>query len=85
MPGDPDAFPMERLKKRYVSYICVGGATTPDWVSLGTPTMALFGFPAGMKVIANYDAHGMGNIAHPYLNDQMVEDMHEIGSRTALA
>lgn len=84
-PGNPDDFPIERLKKRYVSYISVGGATTQNWVSMGTATMHLFGFPAMMKVIGNYDAHGMGTKATPILDQKMMDEVHEMGKQTAQA
>lgn len=84
-PGNADDYPIERLKKRYVSYISVGGAVTQNWVSMGTATMHLFGFPAMMKVIGNYDAHHMGTRANPILDDQLMADIHEMGRQTAAA
>lgn len=84
-PGDPDAFPQERLKKRYVSYISVGGASTQNWVSMGCSTLHLFGFPAMMKVIGNYDAHGMGLIGNPVIDPELISNIHEMGRQTALA
>ncbi|WP_148409832.1 flavodoxin family protein [Murimonas intestini] len=82
MPGDPDGFPMERLKKRTVSYISVGGATTDNWTSMGTATLHFFGFPPMMKVMGNYNANSMGTVGNPLLDDQMISDMHEMGRRT---
>ena len=84
-PGNADDYPIERLKRRTVSYISVGGASTENWVSMGTATLHLFGFPAMMKVVANYNANSMGTIGNPYLNDEMIGHMHEIGKRTAAA
>ncbi|OUP51833.1 FMN reductase [Butyricicoccus pullicaecorum] len=84
-PGDPDAFPQERFKRRTVSYISVGGATTKNWVSMGTATMHLFGFPAMMKVVGNYDAHHMGTTGNPVLDEKLMSDIHEMGKQTALA
>lgn len=84
-PGDPDAFPQERLRKRYISYISVGGASTKNWVSMGTASMHLFGFPAMMKVIGNYDAHKMGTTGHPILDRELMDNVHEMGRQTALA
>lgn len=84
-PGDPDAFPQERFKRRTVSYISVGGATTQNWVSMGTATMHLFGFPAMMKVVGNYDAHHMGTTGNPVLDEKLMSDIHEMGKQTALA
>lgn len=84
MPGDPDAFPMERLKKRTVSYISIGGASTENWTSMGTASLHLFGFPPMMKVMGNYNANSMGTIGNPYIDDQLIENMHEMGKRTVL-
>ena len=82
MPGNADDFPMERLKKRTVSYISVGGATTENWTSMGTATLHLFGFPPMMRVMGNYNANSMGTVANPYLDEQLIENMHEMGRRT---
>ena len=84
MPGDPKDFPMERLKKRTVSFISVGGASTDNWTSMGTPSLQLFAISAMMKVMGNYNANNMGTIGNPYLDDQMIESMHEMGRRTVL-
>lgn len=84
-PGNADDFPQERLKRRTVSYISVGGATTKNWVSMGTATMHLFGFPAMMKVIGNYDAHNMGTTANPVLDKELIANIHEMGKQTSEA
>ena len=82
VPGNAEDFPMERLKKRTVAYISVGGASTDNWTSMGTATLHLFGFPALMKVVGNYNANSMGTIGNPYLDETMLNDIHEIGRRT---
>lgn len=46
------------LKRHLVSYISVGGATTPHWVSYGLPGMNLFGMSLNMKVVDQLDAYG---------------------------
>jgi multimeric flavodoxin WrbA/uncharacterized Zn finger protein (UPF0148 family) len=84
-PGDPDDFPLGRLRKRSVSYISVGGASTLNWVSMGTATMHLFGFPVMMKVIGNYDAHNIGAEGHPALDKKLITNIHEMGRQTARA
>lgn len=84
-PGNADDFPQERLKRRTVSYISVGGATTKNWVSMGCATLHLFGFPAMMKVVGNYNAYKMGITANPYLDQQLIDNMREMGKRTAEA
>lgn len=81
-PGDPDEYPMERLKKRTVSYVSVGGASTENWTSMGTATLHLFGFPPMMKVMGNYNANAMGLIGNPYIDPELIENMHEMGRRT---
>lgn len=84
-PGDADAFPLDRLRRRTVSYISVGGAHTPNWVSMGTASLHLFGFPVLMKVVGNYNAYNMGHIGNPYLDEALIENMREMGKRTAEA
>ena len=85
MPGNPDDFPLERLRVKTVSYISVGGASTEDWTSMGTCSLHIFGFPTMMNVVSNYNANSMGTIGNPYLKDELIEHMHEIGKRTAQA
>ena len=82
MPGNADDFPMERLKKRTVSYISIGGAITDNWTSMGTATLHIFGFPPMMKVMGNYNANCMGTTGNPYLDQKLIDDMHEMGRRT---
>lgn len=84
LPGNAEDFPMERLKKRTVSYISVGGASTDNWTSMGTASLHLFGFPPMMKVMGNYNANSMGTVGNPYLDDKLIADMHEMGKRTVL-
>lgn len=85
MPGDPDAFPQERLKRRTVSFISVGGATTDNWVSMGTPSLHLFAISAMMQVVCNYNANCMGTTGNPYLDETLIGHMHEMGRRTVQA
>ena len=82
LPGDPDAFPKERLKKRTVSFISVGGAITDNWTSLGTPILHLFAISAMMKVMGNYNANCMGTIGNPYLDQETLDNVHELGRNT---
>ena len=85
MPGNADDFPIERLRRRTVSYISVGGAHTENWVSMGTATLHLFGMPVMMKVVGNYNAYNMGHIGNPYLDETLISNMREMGKRTAEA
>lgn len=85
MPGNADDFPMERLRQKSIAYVSVGGATTLDWVSMGTAGLHLFGFSSGMNVVANYNANHMGTTGNPYLDEELIARMHEIGKRVAAA
>ncbi len=85
LPGDPDAFPQERFKRRTISYIAVGGATTDNWTAMGTATLHLFGFPPMMQVVSNYNANGMGVVGNPYLDETLISHVQEIGKRTVEA
>lgn len=84
-PGNAEDYPMERLKRRTVAYISVGGASTQNWVSMGCATMHLFGFPAMMKPVGNYDAHHMGTTGNPVLDQKLIQEVHEMGKQTAEA
>lgn len=84
-PGNADDFPMERLKRRIIAYISVGGATTKNWVSMGCATMHLLGFPAMMKPVANFDASAMGPLGSPVLEDKLMHDIHQMGKHAATA
>jgi len=46
------------LKKKYVSFISVGGCPFHHWVSFGLPGLQLFAFSLNMKVIGQVDIHG---------------------------
>ena len=41
--------------------------------------MHIFGFPAGMKVIANLDVHHTGAMGSPYLDENLMNKIHEVG------
>ena len=79
LPGDPEMKDPRRFKQRYIGYISVGGATTSNWVSMGTPTLHLFGFPNMMKVIGNLDVHSMGTVGHPLLDNDLMNTVHGLG------
>lgn len=83
MPGNADEYDISRLRRRTVSYISVGGASTENWTSMGTATLHFFGMPAMMQVVSNYNANSMGTIGSPYVSDELISHMHEIGKRTA--
>lgn len=85
LPGDPEMPDPRRFKQRYVGFICVGGASTPNWVSLGTPTMHLFAFSNMMKVVGNLDIHHMGTTGHPLLDDKLMANVHGLGVAVANA
>lgn len=67
------------LSDKYVAYISVGGAKTPNWVSLGLPNMHLFGMSTVMKTVGQIDAYNMGTIANPVLDDDLMERTAQLG------
>lgn len=79
LPGNPEIEDKRRFKQRYVGYISVGGTSTDNWVSMGTASLHLFGFPNMMKVIGNLDIHHMGTTGHPLLDDKLMGNVHGLG------
>lgn len=79
LPGDPEMPDPRRFKQRYIGYISVGGATTENWVSMGTSTLHLFGFPNMMKVVGSLNVHKMGTTGHPLLDSELMERVHGLG------
>lgn len=73
------------FKDRYVGYISVGGASTQNWVSLGLPSMHIFGFSLMMKVVGQIDAYDMGRTANPVLDENLMKKAGELGRRVAEA
>ncbi len=71
------------FKNRYVGYISVGGASTQNWVSLGLPMLHLFGFSVEMKVVGHIDAYDQGRRANPVLDQKLMDQCGELGSRIA--
>lgn len=71
------------FKQRYVGYISVGGAITPNWVSLGLPNLQLFGFSTLMKVVDQLDAFDMGRKASPFLEDALMARVNQLGQNVA--
>ncbi len=67
------------FKDRYVSYISVGGAWTPDWTSLGLPMMQLFGCSQNMKVVGQINANDQGRKTSPFLDEPMMKDVTALG------
>lgn len=66
------------LKRHLVSYISVGGATTPHWVSYGLAGMNLFGMSLNMKVVDQLDAYGA---YVPDNRQRLIEESKRIGTR----
>jgi multimeric flavodoxin WrbA len=73
------------LKNKYVGYISVGGASTQNWVSLGLPSMHIFGFSLMMKNVGQIDAYDMGRTANPVFNENLMRKVGELGRRVAEA
>lgn len=81
--GDVELLDERLFRNKYVAYISVGGASTQNWVSLGIPTMYLFGMSSLMKPVGQMDAYDMGRTANPLLDDQLVEKASSLGRHLA--
>ena len=73
------------FKDRYVGYISVGGASTQNWVSLGLPSMHIFGFSLKMKVVGQVDAYDQGRKANPLFDEELMKQVGELGKRVTEA
>ena len=71
------------FKDRWVSYISVGGAWTPDWTGLGLPMMHLFSCSQAMKVVGQINANDQGRKTSPFLDPPMMEDVFKLGENLA--
>lgn len=70
----------ERIfKKPYVAYISVGGAHTPNWVSLGLVNMGIFGMSTCMIPVGQIDAYDMGHRTNPVLDQPFMEQVAGLG------
>lgn len=70
----------ERLfKERYVAYISVGGAHTPNWVSMGLPNMYMFGMSVCMNVVGQIDAYDMGHRTNPVFDPPFLNEVADLG------
>jgi len=73
------------FKNLYVGYISVGGAHTKNWVSLGMPTMHLFGMSSAMKVVGEVDVYDLGRSGSPVLNKDLIANVNTLGVKVAQA
>lgn len=74
----------ERLfRKKYVAYISVGGAHTPNWVSMGLPNMYMFGMSTVMKTVGQIDAYDMGRRTKPVFDQAFMDDVAGLGKHLA--
>lgn len=73
------------FKRRFISYISVGGAHTPNWVSYGLPGMHLMGFSTWMKPLDQIDAYNMGHTGNPILDKELMKRAYRMGEVTAAA
>jgi multimeric flavodoxin WrbA len=78
--------PDERsFKDRVAGFISVGGAITPNWLSLGLPMMNLFTFPSHINVVDQMQVLGVGRTGHVVLNDEAMARARELGRHVAEA
>ena len=70
----------ERLfRKKYIAYISVGGAHTPNWVSMGLPNMYMFGMSTCMKTVGQIDAYDMGRRTKPVFDKEFMDNVAGLG------
>ena len=78
--------PDERsFKERVAGFISVGGAVTPNWLSLGLPLMHLFTFSSHIKVVDQMQILGVGRTGHVVLNDEAMARARKLGRHVAEA
>jgi multimeric flavodoxin WrbA len=78
--------PDERsFKKRVGGHISVGGAITPNWVSLGLPLMHLITFPSGIKTVDQMQVMGAGRYMNVVLEPDFIERARRLGRNVAKA
>lgn len=78
--------PDERsFKERVGGLISIGGAVTPNWLSLGLPMMNLFTFPSHIKVVDQMQILGVGRTGHVVLNDEAMSRAGRLGRHVAEA
>lgn len=70
----------ERIfRKKYVAYISVGGAHTPNWTALGLPNLPMFGMSTCMIPVGQIDGYDMGHRTSPVLDPAFMEKMAGLG------
>lgn len=78
--------PDERsFKQRVCGHISVGGAITPNWVSLGLPLMHLFTFPSGIKTVDQMQVMGAGRFMNVVLEPSFIDRARLLGKNVAEA
>jgi multimeric flavodoxin WrbA len=86
VPKPPDKGPDERaFKKRVAAFISVGGASTPNWLSLTLPLMYLFTFPSNMTVVDQMQMTSVTKFMNPVLNPEALERAATLGRNVAEA
>jgi multimeric flavodoxin WrbA len=78
--------PDERsFKDRAVGHISVGGATTPNWVSLGLPMMHLMTFPWGGKTVDQMQVMATAQFMNVVLEPHFIDRARNLGRNVAEA
>jgi multimeric flavodoxin WrbA len=73
------------FKERVSGFIAVGGAPTPDWLSLALPLMNLFTFPMQIEVIDQMQVLATPLPAQVVLNVEALERARRLGRHVAEA
>lgn len=73
------------FKERVSGFIAVGGAPTPDWLSLALPLMNIFTFPMQIEVIDQMQVLASPLPAQVVLNEEALERARRLGKHVAEA
>jgi len=73
------------FKERVSGFIAVGGAPTPDWLSLALPLMNLFTFPMQIEVIDQMQVMASPLPAQVVLNEEALGRARRLGKNVAEA
>lgn len=81
-----DKGPDERsFKKRVAGFISVGGASTPNWLSLGLPLMNLFTFPSHITVVDQMQVLATTQYGNVVMNELAIARARSLGRNVAEA
>ena len=72
--------PDERsFKRRVAGFITVGGAVTPNWLSLALPMMNLFTFSSHIQIVDQMQEQGVSRWGHVVMHDETITRAAKLG------